>query len=71
MPFYEKFTGRHRDDFSTLEDLQKNYKLNIPNNFNYSFDCLDPIAQETPDKLAMLYVSHDDKEKRFTFEDMR
>ena len=41
MPFYEKYTGRHRDDYATLEDLQKNYKLTVPENFNFAFDCLD------------------------------
>ena len=71
MPLYEKFTGRHRDDFSTLEDLQRNFKLNIPENFNYSFDCLDPIAAESPDSLALLYLSYLGEERRFTFEEMR
>jgi hypothetical protein len=27
MPLYEKFTGRHRDDFATLDDLQRLYRL--------------------------------------------
>ena len=53
MPYYEKYTGRHRDDFATLEDLQKNYKLTVPDNFNFVFDCLDVMATETPDKLAL------------------
>jgi acetyl-CoA synthetase len=71
MPFYEKFTGRHRDDFVTLEDLQKNYKLTIPDNFNFAFDCLDVMAAETPDRLALLWVSHDGEEKRFSYEELR
>ncbi|MCL2057416.1 MAG: AMP-binding protein [Oscillospiraceae bacterium] len=71
MPLYEKYTGRHRDDYATLEDLQKNYKLDIPDNFNYAFDCLDAIAGETPDALAMLWISREGEEKRFTFEDIR
>ena len=74
MPLYEKFTGRHRDDFVTLEDLQKNYKINVPDNFNFAFDCLDVMAAETPDALAMLWVSGASsgcEEKRFTYEDMR
>ena len=71
MPLYEKFTGRHRDDFVTLEDLQKNYKLNVPDNFNFAFDCLDVMAAETPDALALLWVSSEGEEKRFTYEDIR
>ena len=71
MPLYEKFTGRHRDDFATLEDLQKNFRLNVPDNFNFAFDCLDVIAAETPGALALLWVSNEGEEKRFSFEDMR
>ncbi|MCL1819718.1 MAG: AMP-binding protein [Oscillospiraceae bacterium] len=71
MPLYEKFTGRHRDDYATLDDLQKNYKLSVPDNFNFAFDCLDVMAAETPDKVALLWVSNDGEEKRFTFEDIR
>jgi acetyl-CoA synthetase len=71
MPLYEKFTKRHRDDFVTLEDLQKNYKLDIPDNFNFAFDCLDVLAAETPGALALLWVSNEGEEKRFTYEDIR
>lgn len=71
MPLYEKYTKRHRDDFVTLEDLQKNYKLDIPDNFNFAFDCLDVLAAENPDALALLWVSHEGEEKRFTYEDIR
>ena len=71
MPLYEKFTGRHRDDFVTLEDLEKNYTLHIPDDFNFAFDCLDAMAAQTPDALALLWVSNNGEEKRFTFEDLR
>ena len=71
MTLYEKYTGRNRDDFATLDDLQKNYKLTVPDNFNFAFDCLDVMAKQTPDALAMLWVSNDGEEKRFTFEEMR
>ena len=71
MPLYEKFTGRNRDDYATLEDLQKNYSLNVPADFNYAFDCLDELAAETPDALALLWLSNEGEEKRFTFEDIR
>jgi len=71
MPLYEKFTGRHRDDFVTLEDLLKNYKVNVPDDFNFAFDCLDLIAEQTPDALAMLWVGGDGEERRFSYEDIR
>jgi Acyl-coenzyme A synthetases/AMP-(fatty) acid ligases len=39
--------------------------------YNFAFDCVDEIAKKSPDKLAMLHVSNDKVERRFTFEDMR
>ena len=71
MPLYERFTGRHRDSYSTLEDLQKNYRLDIPDDFNFAFDCLDAIAADTPGALALLWISNEGEERRFTFEDIR
>ena len=71
MPLYERFTNKHRDDFATLEELQKNYKLSIPENFNFAFDCLDTLASEKPDALALLWLSNEGVEKRFTYEQIR
>ena len=39
--------------------------------FNFAFDCVDAIADKNPDKLAMLWVSNDKKDRRFTFSDMK
>ncbi len=38
--------------------------------FNFAFDVVDEIAKKTPNKMAMLHVDVDGKERRFTFEDM-
>ena len=38
--------------------------------FNFAFDIVDGLADIVPDKLAMLYVSNEDEERRFTFKDM-
>jgi acetyl-CoA synthetase len=39
--------------------------------FNFAFDCVDAIADRTPDKLAMLHLDREKKERRFTFGDMK
>ena len=70
MAIYEKFVGASRDDFISLKDAQKNFKLTYPENFNFAFDVVDELAKTKPDKLAMLWVSDDGVEKRFTFRDM-
>ncbi len=39
--------------------------------FNFAFDCVDAIANNTPDKLAMLHVDKNKLERVFTFNDMK
>ena len=39
--------------------------------FNFAFDLVDELASKQPDKLAMLHVSRDHEEHRFTFKDMK
>ncbi len=40
-------------------------------NFNFAFDLVDALAKREPDKLAMLHISKDKVERRFTFKDMK
>ncbi len=39
--------------------------------FNFAFDCVDAIAEKSPHKRAMLWVSGEKKEHTFTFGDMK
>ena len=39
--------------------------------FNFAFDIVDELGKTKPDKLAMLHVSQDGTERRFTFQDMK
>ena len=39
--------------------------------FNFAFDVVDSLGRKKPDKLAMLHVSEDGTERRFTFGDMK
>ena len=39
--------------------------------FNFAFDIVDGIATQFPDKLAMLHLTRDKKERRFTFAQMK
>ena len=38
--------------------------------FNFAFDIVDALGTEKPEKLAMLHLSGDGTERRFTFKDM-
>ena len=39
--------------------------------FNFAFDVVDALGRTKPDKLAMLHISEDKTERRFTFRDMK
>ena len=39
--------------------------------FNFAFDVVDSLGRRKPEKLAMLHVSEDGTERRFTFRDMK
>ncbi len=70
MAIYEKYVGASRDEFLSLKDAQKNFKLAYPDDFNFAYDVVDELAKTKPDKLAMLWVSKNGEEKRFTFKDL-
>ncbi|MBQ9248613.1 MAG: AMP-binding protein, partial [Ruminococcus sp.] len=48
-------------------------KFNYKNTekFNFGFDVIDAISYKDPEKLAMIHVSNDKTERRFTFTDIR
>ncbi len=48
----------------------KSIRFENEEKFNFAFDIVDKLAQKSPDKLAMLHVSHDKVERRFTFGDI-
>ncbi len=71
MAIYEQFLGRSRDSFTDLQDLQDNFKIKYDKDFNFAYSVVDKLAEEKPDKLAMIWLSKDKEEKRFTFRDMK
>jgi len=42
MSLVEKFTNRV--DFDTYEDFHANFKINVPENFNFAYDIIDEYA---------------------------
>ena len=58
----------------TIEDENGSLKaisFRNEDKFNFAFDCVDAIAVNTPDKLAMLHIDKNKQERRFTFKDMK
>ncbi len=63
----EKFVKTTEDEHGVLTDV--NYENE--EKYNFAFDTVDEIARRQPDKLAMVHVSNDMTERRFTFKDMK
>lgn len=61
----------NKTDFNSYEDFYDNFKINIPDNFNFAFDVVDEIADKTPDKVAMVWCNENGDERIFTFADMK
>ena len=65
----EKFLPREK--FESYEDFKKNYRVNIPENFNFAYDVVDQWAVEKPEKKAMVWCDDNGGERIFTFADMK
>ncbi len=59
-----------RIEFDTYEDFKKNFKINVPEDFNFGYDVVDAWASAEPEKRALVWCDEDDNEKIFTFADI-
>lgn len=60
-----------KTEFSDYEDFVKNYKINVPENFNFGYDVVDVIAKKTPKATAMVWCNDEGDEKVFTFAEIK
>ena len=59
-----------KNNFDDYNDYIKNAIPKIPSNFNFSYDVIDAIANEKPDKVALLWTNDSGEKKSFTFKDL-
>lgn len=50
--------------------ILQNIEFTNDENFNFAFDIVDKMAKKQPDKVAMIHVGKDGRERSFTFYDM-
>ena len=60
-----------RRDFKSYEDFFENFKINVPENFNFGFDVVDATADEEPNKKALVWCNEHGENRTFTFLDMK
>lgn len=59
-----------RIDFDSYEDFAENFRIDVPENFNFAYDVVDEWARVEPDKRALLWCDDHDNERTFTFTDI-
>ncbi len=64
---YQKFIDVEENENGTPTSI----KFKSTENFNFAFDLVDALADKEPQKLAMLHISQDKTERRFTFKDIK
>ena len=67
MSIYQKFCTEITDSFGNLEKLN----LHFPENFNFGYDVADVLAQNFPDKKALVWCNTENEEHIFTFSDVK
>ena len=60
-----------RIEFDSYEDFKKNYKVCVPENFNFGYDIVDAWADEEPEKQALVWCDDGGNEKKLTFTDVK
>ncbi|NLB91450.1 MAG: AMP-binding protein [Clostridiales bacterium] len=56
-----------RIDFTSQRNFEQQYRLHIPENFNFAYDIVDEYATASPDKKGLIWCNTLGEEKTFTF----
>lgn len=60
-----------RIEFDSYEDFKENYRVNVPEYFNFGFDIVDAWAEQDAQKKALVWCDDHGHEKVFTFSDIK
>ncbi|MBE6349535.1 MAG: acetyl-CoA synthetase [Spirochaetaceae bacterium] len=60
-----------RTEFKNYKDFFENYKINVPENFNFGYDVVDYLAKENPTAKALVWCNDNDEELVLTFADVK
>lgn len=65
----EKFL--QQTEFKDFDDFKANYKLIVPENFNFAYDVVDAWAAKEPNKRALLWTNDQGDCREFTFGEIK
>ena len=59
-----------RIEFDSYEDFRDNFRIEVPEAFNFGFDVVDEWARVEPSKRALVWCNDHGEERTFTFTDL-
>ncbi|MBN1141705.1 MAG: AMP-binding protein, partial [Deltaproteobacteria bacterium] len=60
-----------RVDFDSYEDFATNFRVTVPDNFNFAFDVADVYAEQEPGKRALVWCDDHGGLRSFSFGEMK
>ncbi|MDR2792584.1 MAG: AMP-binding protein [Treponema sp.] len=68
MPILDTFIKKQ--NFASYEDFYENFKVEIPDNFNFAFDVMDTLAREKPNDAALVWCDERGAESSFSYAEL-
>jgi acetyl-CoA synthetase len=65
---FEEFVPQ--TEFSSYGDFTRNFRIQVPERFNFAYDVVDRIAVEAPNRQALVWCDDKGGEARFSFAEM-
>lgn len=59
-----------RIEFKSYEDYFENFRIDVPENFNFAYDVVDEWAHVEPEKKALVWLNDAGEQHEFTFTDI-
>ena len=59
-----------RIEFDSYEDFYENFRIEVPESFNFAYDVVDEWARVEPEKRALVWCDDEGEERTFTFTDI-
>lgn len=56
-----------KTEFSSYEDFLQNFKVDVPDNFNFGYDVVDAYAERLPEKEAILWTNDKGETRHITY----
>lgn len=69
MQLYKKYLVK--PEFVSLEDFLNNFKIIVPENFNFAYDIVDEYARIEPEKIAIVWANDQGDYREFTYAELK